>query len=51
MIHGVADPRLSLESIETRAARRGLRLRLRAPRNLGIWSLPVSYTHLTLPTN
>jgi hypothetical protein len=40
-IHGAGDPRLRLESIETRAARRGLRLRLRARRSLGIWSLQV----------
>jgi len=36
-----ADPVLSLESIEARADRRGLLLRLRAPRRLGVWGLQV----------
>lgn len=34
-------PHLRLESIEAKAARRSLLLRLRAPRTLGIWSLQV----------
>ncbi len=36
-----ADPPLSLEGIEARAAQRGLLLRLRAPRRLGLWGLQV----------
>jgi hypothetical protein len=41
-----ADAPLHLEAIEARAARRGLRLRLRAPRTLGIWSLQVVVARL-----
>lgn len=37
----VVDPPINLETIEARAARRGLLLRLRAPRRLGVWSLQV----------
>jgi hypothetical protein len=37
----LADPVLTLEAIEARADRRGLLLRLRAPRRLGVWGLQV----------
>ena len=35
------DPPLRLQRVEALAAKRGLKLRLRAPRRLGVWSLQV----------
>ena len=36
-----SPPGLSLQRVEALAAKRGLKLRLRAPRRLGVWSLQV----------
>jgi len=36
-----SPPALSLQRVEALAAKRGLKLRLRAPRRLGVWSLQV----------
>ena len=36
-----SPPGLSLQRVEALAAMRGLKLRLRAPRRLGVWSLQV----------